>query len=759
MAGRPSGAPTAERTQGRRLQSILFLVALFAIAAGTVVGFFGARRWESRDAEEETAGIAVAAANSTATIIGRAVDTLGGASALLTGDGSLDLVAFQAFAADLAANGDVGLVALVSVVPAEGRTAFEAAVAPITALGTDNRQGPAPSSDFYYPVLAVAQAEAVEGVADASSLIGFDYRSDPARGLAAEAAVARGVTVVTQPAPLPASDQDGIVLLHPLIPGGAGDAEVVGFVATAVPIANLVGALAAALPEGTEFVIRDGAQLVAAVGEPGGPYVQAMEVELPGRTWELTVERPVIVGPSVPTIALVTGLGIWLGVFSLYIVTVRHQRRLRRVNESLAVAEHRSRTLERLASLLSRSLSGAEVGGALLESLHGLTGATGGAVSVLSADGGQLELVAASGYDQSQEGQLARVPLRADSAVAAAMATGQVAYLPSPLMWREDPTLARFADIGNAAAVVPLVDEDDVRGVLVVSQPSVRRFSSDERSLLVTIGALAGRALARSLRYDVEHATAIAFQQASLPAALPATEGAAVAARYRPATSSAAVGGDWYDVFSLADGRIALVVGDVVGHGMTAAAAMGNLRSSVRVLASVMPEPTALLRYLNVEIASIPDGFGATMAYGVIDVPSGRFDYVRAGHLPPLVLRFEGGAELPDGEPWPPLGVTPQSEPGTHTVVLSAGDTVVLYTDGVIERRGESLSVGLERLSAAGAALGDLDPDDLCDALLEAIVPSDDQADDVAILAIRMLEVPASRPDDLPLPTAALPNP
>jgi serine phosphatase RsbU (regulator of sigma subunit) len=163
----------------------------------------------------------------------------------------------------------------------------------------------------------------------------------------------------------------------------------------------------------------------------------------------------------------------------------------------------------------------------------------------------------------------------------------------------------------------------------------------------------------------------------------------------------------------------------------------------VRVLAGALPEPGALLRSLNAEVASIPNAVGATMAYAVVDPAAGTLQHLLAGHPPPLLLRAAGGAELLAGEPWPPLGVTPTDEPGIPTTRLQPGDTVVLYTDGVIERRGESLTAGLERLRAVGEDLGDLVPEDLCDALLEALVPSDDQADDVAVVAIRLLAHPA----------------
>jgi hypothetical protein len=594
----------------------------------------------------------------------------------------------------------------------------------------------------------------VQPEADAAGVLGVDFLSDPDRGPAMRLATAEQATVVSDPVVLTTTGERGVLVIRPLLRAGGGDDAVVGFVAAPVSVDDVVGALSAVLPAGTEVAVTDDGRQLASTGDLPGSGARTVPVALPGQEWEVTVEPPGDDRPSVATLVAVAGTALWVALLALLVVTVRHQRRLRRTNRSLTSAEQRSRTLERLASRLSRSLSGADVAGALLESLHGLTGASGGAVSVRSEDGDQLELVSASGYPDDGLDRLARVPIRPGSIVDQVINTGEATYLPSPLLWRDDEAMSRFAGIGMAAAVVPLVAERDVRGVLVVSQPSVRRFEPDERSLLETIGALAGRALARSLRYDAEHATSAAFQRASLPAVLPTTEGLAIAARYRPATSRAAIGGDWYDVVALPDGRVAVVVGDVVGHGVTAAAVMGHLRSAVRVLAGALPEPAALLRSLTAEVASIPNAVGATMAYGIVDPGTGVMHYLLAGHPPPLLLRARGGAELLGGTPWPPLGVTAPADAEVPTVILHPGDTVLLYTDGVIERRGESLAVGLERLRAAGGELGDLVPEDLCDALLEAIVPSDDQADDVAIVAIRMVE-PVPAEIDLTIPTGS----
>ena len=733
VVARSGGSTEAAGPRGRRLQAVLFVLALVALAAATAVGYLVLRDRDADRLEDEEASVAARSAGSTETLVAGAAAALAGADAIVDDTGAVDVGAFARFGAGVVDTGTTDAVLLLTVVDGPDRAAFEAAVAPITTVGAGGARSAAAPADAYYPITAVVPAAA------AGDILGIDFLSDDDRGAAMELAAADQTTVVSDPVELTTTGERGALVVRPLPGAAAGGPALAGFVASSLAVDDVVDALSRSLPAGTEVAISDGDTLLGASGDPTGSRSRTATAELPGQEWRITTELPADELPSAAVLVLVAGSALWLALLVLFVVTIRHQRRLRTTNRSLAVAEQRSRTLEVLATRLSRSLSGADVAGALLESLHGLTGATGGAVSVRSDDGDQLELVSAAGYPDDADERLARVPIEAGTILHGVITTGEATYLPSPLRWRDDVAASRFAGIGMAAAIVPLVDGGDVRGVLVVSQPSVRRFSPEERSLLETIGALAGRALARSLRYDVEHATSSAFQAASVPAVLPPTQGLAVAARYRPATSRYAVGGDWYDVVALPDGRVAVVVGDVVGHGVTAAAVMGHLRSAVRVLSGALTEPAALMRALTAEVASIPNAIGATMAYGVVDPGAGSMHYVLAGHPPPLLLPADGGARLLDGTPWPPLGVMPADNLEVPGITLAPGDTVLLYTDGVIERRGESLVVGLERLRAAGAELGDLVPDDLCDALLEAIVPSDDQSDDVAIVAIRLL--------------------
>jgi len=427
-------------------------------------------------------------------------------------------------------------------------------------------------------------------------------------------------------------------------------------------------------------------------------------------------------------IAIGGGIAI-VGLLALLIITLRHQRRLRAINQELIETGERGRSLQEVTGRLARALTSDDVVVALLDHLPASVGGKSAAVAVVN-DAGHLELL-----ERDPGGEEARVEAADGSVIAGVLDRGLPAWLQSPLGWRGDALADQLAAGGWAMAVLPLA-ADDVRGLLVVSYARVHTFVEEERTLLETVSVLAARAFARGRRYDAELRASLAFQRTALPASLPEIKGLTVAARYRAGALRAAVGGDWYDVFELGDDRAALLVGDVVGHGMDAAVAMGRLRTGFRMIASIRREPGAMVQAVSRQVEAIPNAMCSTVLCAVVHLPTGTMDWCRAGHLPPLLLRGMD-AELLDEEGIPPLGVAPELPPPVHRLVLLPGDVVILYTDGVIERRHETIDEGFERLRVVGADLADLDPDELSDALLEALVPLEEQTDDVAVLIIR----------------------
>jgi serine phosphatase RsbU (regulator of sigma subunit) len=234
---------------------------------------------------------------------------------------------------------------------------------------------------------------------------------------------------------------------------------------------------------------------------------------------------------------------------------------------------------------------------------------------------------------------------------------------------------------------------------------------------------------------------AVRLQHAVLPLALPALEGCDVAAHYAP-SGRTGVGGDFYDVLSLADGRLAVFVGDVMGRGVEAAASMAQMRAAVRAYVAVDPQPEAVLTKLDTMMAAYGEDQLVTLVYLLVDPARDELVVANAGHPAPTLLRADGSVEHFQGADAGPLGTA--GGPRHHDrVVFCPGDTVLLFTDGLIERRTEDIDAGRERL---GGAVGLLAERDLQRALADLVQQVRDatQDDDVAAVALRRHPLPAT---------------
>jgi hypothetical protein len=229
-----------------------------------------------------------------------------------------------------------------------------------------------------------------------------------------------------------------------------------------------------------------------------------------------------------------------------------------------------------------------------------------------------------------------------------------------------------------------------------------------------------------------EHQTAVELQLAMLGHA-DEVPGLPVGVTYRAAAAELQVGGDWYDVVGLEDGRAVFVVGDAVGHNLSATTAMGQLRSAIRATAPYLPDPAALLSRADVLAAQISGAECATVACALLDPATGEFGYATAGHPPILVVQASGGTTYLNGGRGLPLGVTAAPRPSA-TTQLAAGDLLVLYTDGLYERRRESPDVGLARLATLAAKLYGLPPAELSQALADGMLAGADPEDDICVV-------------------------
>ncbi|MEU9018422.1 SpoIIE family protein phosphatase [Actinomadura sp. NPDC048394] len=295
----------------------------------------------------------------------------------------------------------------------------------------------------------------------------------------------------------------------------------------------------------------------------------------------------------------------------------------------------------------------------------------------------------------------------------------------------------------QAWVALPLLAAGAPIGVLRFAFTRTRFLTEDEQVFLEALAGQCALAVERALLFEREHRTAEQLQRSLLPGDLPSSPELRMAARYDPVTRHVQVGGDWYDVFKLPGNRLAVVVGDVMGKGVLAAAIMGRVRNALRALALTDPRPAAVLSGLDRLFSATEDAEQfTTVAYLVIDPSTGRGLYTSAGHPPPLLLPAGGPAGLSDVEAGTPLGWPSHRQQASFS--LSPGDTVVLYSDGLVENRRRGVDTGLSDLVAAAAELppdAAADPRRVVDHLVARLLAGYEQSDDVTLLA---LHVPAS---------------
>jgi PAS domain S-box-containing protein len=299
-----------------------------------------------------------------------------------------------------------------------------------------------------------------------------------------------------------------------------------------------------------------------------------------------------------------------------------------------------------------------------------------------------------------------------------------------------DSDSARGALVG-----VPLLAEGEVMGVLVACATPPRQFGGEDLTLLRLAAERVGLAIAHARVYEREHRIAETLQRSLLPDRLPSLPGLDVAARYLPAASEAEVGGDWYDVIPIAGGAVGLVMGDVAGKGLAGASMVGRLRSALRAYALEGPGGARVVEQLNRLLwTEREESQMATMLYVVVDPAAGAVHWVNAGHPPPLMIAH-GEPLFLEGASSVPLGVLPFPTYEEVSARMEPGSTLLLYTDGLVERPGENIDHGMAQLAARVREAPE-DPDGLCDHLLATLVPAGGATDDVALLTLRNLPVP-----------------
>ncbi|MFJ8017703.1 SpoIIE family protein phosphatase [Streptomyces sp. NPDC096339] len=295
------------------------------------------------------------------------------------------------------------------------------------------------------------------------------------------------------------------------------------------------------------------------------------------------------------------------------------------------------------------------------------------------------------------------------------------------------PGIPLDAHVG-ARAFLPLIASGRPVGSCILGFDAPRDFSPEERTVLTALAGLIAQALERAKRYDNEAARARGLQSALLPHRLPVREHVDTVARYLPGTVGMDVGGDWYDVIETDDGLLALVIGDVQGHGVAAAATMGQLRSAVRAFALSGSSPQEVASGTNRLLIDLDPGQFASCCYVLLDPVSGAARAVRAGHPQPLMRHPDGRAEVLDLAGGVVLGIDPKASYPVTELRLATGSVLALYTDGLVEKPGTDIDVGVERLRAALAAAGPTPLTEMADRLIGEAGSSTDRPDDIALL-------------------------
>jgi GAF domain-containing protein/anti-sigma regulatory factor (Ser/Thr protein kinase) len=365
----------------------------------------------------------------------------------------------------------------------------------------------------------------------------------------------------------------------------------------------------------------------------------------------------------------------------------------------------------------------------LLDRLRGTLEANTAAILMLDPESDELVARAARGLEEEVERGV-RIPVGKGFA-------GRIAH---------ERRVVDIPDIDTADIVNPILREKGVKsllgapliaggriiGVVHVGTLEPRAFTPGESRLLQVAADRIAMALEHS-RLMREHNVALTLQRSLLPEQLPDVSGLAIAARYRPGQGGI-VGGDWYDAIPTGGGGIGLVMGDVVSRGVRAASVMGQIRQSLRALAVEGEPPAEVAERLSAAVRSFDRREMVTLCYGALDPPGRTFTYVSAGHPPPLVIE-EGHARFLEDSPGAPLGAVAHARYSEATTQLAPDAVIVLYTDGLVERRGRSIDEGMRRLAERAATAGP-DPERICDVLMESLVDGS-TVDDVALLVVR----------------------
>jgi len=399
-----------------------------------------------------------------------------------------------------------------------------------------------------------------------------------------------------------------------------------------------------------------------------------------------------------------------------------------------ASVEARLRAIQAITDAALSRLDDRELLTELLDRTRDILRADTAAALLLDFSSGQLIATAAAGLEEEVR-QGVRIPVGRGFA-------GRIAaeHRPVILDHVDHTTVLNpiLLDKGIRSLMgVPLVAGGRVIGVLHVGSLLPRQFTSEDVELL-QLAADRAAAAVQSITAQADRVAVTSLQRSLVPSALPAVAGAEMAARYVP--GSGVVGGDWYDVFTLPSGELGVVMGDVAGSGLAAAVIMGRMRSALRAYALETRDPAEVLSRLDRKMQHFEPDALATVLYAVFDPALDQMDVCLAGHFPPVIAYPGRPAELASIAKGLMIGVAPAARRPVTSVPITPGALLCFYTDGLIEKPGELIDIGLERLRREVVAES---PEAACAAIMGALVGNEPTRDDIALLVIR-------RPHDQP---------
>jgi len=409
-----------------------------------------------------------------------------------------------------------------------------------------------------------------------------------------------------------------------------------------------------------------------------------------------------------------------------------------RLFEAEQRALRRASRLQEVTARLARAVTTEDAARAILRGATGGVGADAASIALASDDGRSLRV--SPGLLSSGTLRLRppfEISMNDRSVLAHVYRNGRAMWIASPDEWesRFEEGFATQGDLGRCVYAVPIVAKGEAIGALAVYFREERgKPSAEEAELISSFAHQAGVALERARAYEVEHEAAMTLQRNLMPEGTGYSATVDVDGRYLPATRGVHVGGDWYDVVDRPDGTVAFAVGDIAGHGLQAAAAMGQVRSAWRALALSMTEPNAILASLDRFAGGVDGAFFSTILTLLLDPSRNELRYASAGHPPALVIEPDGSTRFLEGGRSVPLGLPFDLPRPQAQERLGTGSILVVYTDGLVERRDEPLDRGLERLAEVASRVRAGSLTEISDGLLELV--ADDRHDDVALLTI-----------------------